>query len=78
MYNPFSILWTLSDRRYGSSWFSTGTPTDLVELLKEQNVDPKVLSGYEAAASEMDSIQVRAGTPIAVLNGQVEEFGDVL
>jgi hypothetical protein len=49
-----------------------------VELLKEQNVDPKVLSGYEAAVSELDSIQVRAGTPITVQNGQVEEFGDVL
>ena len=35
MYNPFSILWTLSERRYGNYWFETGTPTFLVELLQK-------------------------------------------
>ena len=30
MYNPFSVLWTLSEQQYGSYWFSTGTPTYLV------------------------------------------------
>ena len=67
IYNPFSVLHALKNSSYGSYWFSTGTPTFLVELLKEQNVAPRVLSGYEAAASELDSIQVRACNPIAVL-----------
>lgn len=67
IYNPFSLLHALKNSNYGSYWFSTGTPTYLVELLKEQNVDPKVLSGYEAAASELDSMQVRVSNPIAVL-----------
>ena len=51
MYNPFSLLWTLSEQRYGSYWFCTGTPTYLVELMKEVDLNPKELSGYEADAS---------------------------
>lgn len=67
IYNPFSVLHALKNSNYGSYWFSTDTPTYLVELLKEQNVDPKVLSGYEATVTELDSIQVRVNNPIAVL-----------
>ncbi|MEE1214680.1 MAG: PD-(D/E)XK nuclease domain-containing protein, partial [Bacteroidaceae bacterium] len=67
MYNPFSLLWTLSEQCYGSYWFSTGTPTYLVELMKEVNLNPKELSGYEADSSELDSIQIRVDNPIAIL-----------
>lgn len=67
MYNPFSILWTLSEQQYGSYWFSTGTPTYLVQLMKEFDLNPKELSGYEASASELDSVQIKVDNPIAVL-----------
>jgi hypothetical protein len=67
MYNPFSVLWTLSELQYGSYWFSTGTPTYLVELMKEADLNPSELSGYEASASELDSVQIMADNPIAVL-----------
>ena len=67
LYNPFSLLWTLSEQHYGSYWFSTGTPTYLVELMKEVNLNPKELSGYEADASELDSIQIKVDNPIAIL-----------
>lgn len=67
MYNPFSILWTLCDRRYGSYWFSTGTPTYLVEIMKEVELTPFELSGYEASWAELDNINVKVDNPIAVL-----------
>lgn len=67
MYNPFSVLWTLSEQQYGSYWFSTGTPTYLVQLMKEFNLNPKELSGYEASANELDSVQIKVDNPIAVL-----------
>ena len=67
MYNPFSVLWTLSEQQYGSYWFSTGTPTYLVQLMKEFDLNPKELSGYEASASELDSVQIKVDNPIAVL-----------
>ena len=67
LYNPFSVLLTLSERQYGSFWFSTGTPTYLVQLMKEADLNPSALSGYEASASELDSIQISVDNPIAVL-----------
>ena len=67
MYNPFSVLLALQKREYGSYWFSTGTPTYLVQLMKEADLNPYALSGYEASGSELDSIQIRVGNPIAVL-----------
>ena len=67
MYNPFSVLLALQKREYGSYWFSTGTPTYLVQLMKEADLNPYALSGYEASASELDSIQIRVDNPIAVL-----------
>ena len=66
MYNPFCVLWTLNERQYGSYWFSTGTPTYLVELMKEVDMNPTELSGYEASASELDSVQIKVDNPIAV------------
>ena len=35
MYNPFSVLSTFRKNKYGYYWFETGTPTYLVELLKD-------------------------------------------
>ena len=67
MYNPFSVLLTLKNQQYGSYWFSTGTPTYLVELMKEADLNPSELSGYEASASELDSVQIMVDNPIAVL-----------
>ena len=67
MYNPFSVLLTLKNQQYGSYWFSTGTPTYLVELLKEVDMNPTELSGYEASASELDSVHIKVDNPIAVL-----------
>ena len=67
MYNPFSVLLTLKNANYGSYWFSTGSPTYLVELMKEVNLNPADLTGYEAGASELDCIQAKVDNPIAVL-----------
>jgi hypothetical protein len=35
MYNPFSVLNTLSSLRFRNYWFKTGTPTFLVNMLKQ-------------------------------------------
>lgn len=67
LYNPFSILWTLSERRYGSYWFSTGTPTYLVELIKKANFNIEELSDYEASEEQLNSVHVDGIDPIPVL-----------
>jgi hypothetical protein len=40
MFNPFSVLNTLADQKFAYYWFETGTPTFLIEQLKQGNFDP--------------------------------------
>ena len=67
LYNPFSILWTLSEKRYGSYWFNTGTPTYLVELIKKADFNIEELSNYVASEDQLNSIHVDDIDPIPVL-----------
>ena len=67
IYNPFSILWTLSERRYGNYWFNTGTPTYLVELIKKANFNIEELTGYIASEDQLNSIHIDDIDPIPVL-----------
>jgi hypothetical protein len=40
VFNPFSVLNTLTKRKFFYYWFETGTPTFLIEQLKQGNFDP--------------------------------------
>ena len=67
IYNPFSLLWTLSENKYGSYWFATGTPTYLVELLKKSEFALTELSNVEVGVDTLDSIHRADINPIPVL-----------
>lgn len=67
IYNPFSILWTLSERRYGNYWFGTGTPTYLVELIKKADFNVEELTGYVASEDQLNSVHADDIDPIPVL-----------
>ena len=41
VYNPFSLLNSLQDRQFNLYWFSTGTPSFLLERLKSTGFDAK-------------------------------------
>ena len=41
IYNPFSVLNTFDKMKFGSYWFETGTPTYLVELLKQNHYNQR-------------------------------------
>ncbi|NJN77974.1 MAG: ATP-binding protein [Saprospiraceae bacterium] len=43
LYNPFSILTFFTHYVFDNYWFETGTPTFLVESIREQYVNPKEL-----------------------------------
>ncbi|MDR0543415.1 MAG: ATP-binding protein [Dysgonamonadaceae bacterium] len=43
IYNPFSILNTFSRLDFGDYWFDTGTPTFLVKMLKNMDIDVRIL-----------------------------------
>ena len=57
VYNPFSLLSAFSKKEFGMYWFSTGTPTFLIDKLKESGFDAKQLTTddyYEEEASLTD------------------------
>ncbi len=43
IYNPFSLIKSLNERRFGSYWFDSGTPTYLVERLRRNPIDETTL-----------------------------------
>ena len=52
VYNPFSLLNALQDRQLGMYWFSTGTPTFLIEKIKRSAFDPKEITEGELYVDE--------------------------
>jgi len=55
VYNPFSILKAFDELNFKNHWFETGTPTFLVNLLREQEVD---LPSLEGAISDVTVFSV--------------------
>ena len=55
VYNPYSIVNTLSDRDTKNYWFATGTPSFLVHMLKRFNTDFSRVDGSEAMSSSFDA-----------------------
>ena len=57
VYNPFSLLNAFDKKEFGMYWFATGTPTFLVERLKESGFDAKQFTTddyYEEESSLTD------------------------
>ena len=71
MYNPFSLLNTLSSRRFREYWFETGTPSFLVKYLAAgeyslDNVDgihvsPSILSGVNSSRNNVITLLYQTG-----------------
>ncbi|MDR0940428.1 MAG: ATP-binding protein [Mediterranea sp.] len=67
IYNPFSLINVLKKWEYGTYWFSTGTPTFLVELLRKRNMPLMELEGSKALAAAFDKSTDTLTDPIPVL-----------
>lgn len=67
VYNPFSVLNAFDSVEFGSYWFSTGTPTFLVELLKKTDYDLRNLEGVELPANLFADYKADADYPIPVI-----------
>lgn len=67
VYNPFSLLNTFKKRTYGSYWFETGTPTYLVELLKQNDYVLEKMDGIETTEDVLNSVDVISSNPIPVI-----------
>ena len=55
IYNPFSLMKALAARKIGSYWFESGTPTFLMERMREERMDETLLDRMsEIAESDFD------------------------
>ena len=67
IYNPFSVLNTLSRLRYKDYWFETGTPTFLVDLLKMHNYRLPDMTKERVSADVINSVDSLSTNPIPVI-----------
>lgn len=67
VYNPFSLLCTISRKQFGSYWFETGTPTYLVKLLQMHDYNLEKMSKIQTTARALDSTDAESTNPIPVI-----------
>src|SRR5574344_1391296 len=67
LYNPFSILNVLSKQKFSDYWFETGTPSYLVQLLKDADYEWPDLTQEHITADVLNSIDSMSQNPIPVI-----------
>ena len=67
MYNPFSVLNTLSKCRFRDYWFETGTPSFLVYQLKKTGYPLDNMTEEELSADTLNSIDIMDENPLPLL-----------
>lgn len=67
MYNPFSVLNALMKRAFGSYWFSSGTPTFLVDMLKKTNFDLREIDGIQVGAASLSDDRADVNNPVPMV-----------
>lgn len=67
IYNPFSVLNTLSRLRYKNYWFETGTPTFLVDLMKMHNYRLPDMTKERVSDDVINSVDSLSTNPIPVI-----------
>ena len=73
IFNPFSLLNALQDRDYTNYWFSSGTPTYLIEMLRKYNVVPSKIGGASVLAPAFDAPteNMKRITPLLYQSGYI-------
>lgn len=59
LYNPFSILKLFIEFEFRNYWFSTGTPTFLIDLIKKQKQLPEEFEHLKVADLEGSTMQIK-------------------
>ena len=65
--SPYSMFNCLETHEFDSYWFSTGTPTFLIELLQEKNVDMLQLDDIWTTSDRFDTPTEKIVDPVPVL-----------
>ena len=67
VYNPFSLFNAFAQKSYENFWFSTGTPTFLIDILQQSDFDIRQLDGVSATAEQFDAPTNVITDPLPVL-----------
>lgn len=67
IFNPYSIINALDDKDFNSYWFTTGTPTFLIEMLQKDGIDLLKLNNLWVKDSRFDAPTEKLTDPISVL-----------
>ena len=67
MYNPFSVLNTLSFKAFNDYWFETGTPSFLVYQLKKTCYPLENMTTEEVSTDTLNSIDIMDENPLPLL-----------
>ena len=73
VFNPFSLLCSLTNGDLEPYWFSSGTPTYLLEMMRKFDVEPDHLSSSTARRSSFDAPteNLRSITPLLYQSGYI-------
>jgi len=58
VYNPLSILSFFQEGKFSNYWFSTGTPSFLIKLIKEKQVNVETIGAWEVDEYVFDSYDI--------------------
>ena len=68
LFNPFSVLNVFDGLMFDNYWFQTGTPTYLVDLLKQSDYDLRLLiDGLEVGSSGFAEYRAEAKNPLPMI-----------
>jgi hypothetical protein len=68
VFNPFSVLNALTFRTFSNYWFQTGTPTYLVDILKESDYDLRLLmDGIQLPPSAFTEYRAEVLNPVPMI-----------
>ncbi len=67
VYNPFSILNFFSQRNFGDYWFSTGTPTFLMKLMKQNRYTVFDLENRTVSKNSLNKYEITSVSLIPLL-----------
>ncbi len=68
IYNPFSLINSLSKLNFANYWFATGTPTVLTKLVSKYKMEPESFNiGFPATLGMFDAPTETATNPIPML-----------
>ena len=67
VYNPFSLLNTLKNRKFRNYWFETGTPTFLVEVLQKNDYALNDLTSEKVSGEDLMGLDTAMRNPVPLI-----------